>query len=98
MADKKDRYSGSDRREVHYVTDKPTERGITLNNIITGMILLVAGWAANNIDEMNEKVGVIDKQSALNTRAIALVIKEHDEFSVGFDKLKTIVTKAHPEM
>ena len=98
MTDEKNHYSGGERREVHYVTDKPTERGITLNNIISGLILLVAGWAANNIDEMNEKVGVIDKQSALNTRAIAHIIKDDENISKDLTMLKDIVTRAHPDI
>ena len=98
MSDEHDPYKGDDRREIHYVADRPTERGITLNNIITGMILLVAGWAGNNIDEMNEKFNRIDKQSALNTRAISVVIDEHEELGDDIDRLKNIVTRAHPEL
>jgi len=98
MSDKHDPYKGDERREIQYVADRPTERGITLNNIITGLILLVAGWAGNNIDEMNEKVGLIDKQSALNTQAIAIMIEEQSGFNDDLDTLKNLVTRAHPNL
>jgi len=98
MSDKRDQYSGDERREMVYVADRPAERGITLNNIITGLILLVAGWAGNNIDEMNDKVGKIDKQSALNTNAIAIIIDDHKGMIDKLDLVNNKVTRAHPNL
>ncbi len=89
--------SRAEEQRIVYVTDRPAERGITLNNIISGMILLVAGWAGSNIDDIKDKVGLLDKKASLNAEAIINIVDQQRQNSASIKSLEIGFIKTHPK-
>ena len=45
-----------ERRAVHYVNDRPAERGILVNNTLTGILVVIMGSVWVSIDKMEENL------------------------------------------
>ena len=43
----------------YIVTDKKTEHGVLLNNLLTGLLLAAALWVGNSLEEMKSTVAVL---------------------------------------
>lgn len=67
MVNDSDKYN---RRVEQIVVDKGTERGIKLNNILTGIVIVVISWVGVEIRSMGEKIEEATIAVAVNSSRI----------------------------
>ena len=66
------------------VTDRTTEIGVTINNILTALVLMVMSWVGLNINTMKTDISEIKGDSRVLTNEVGHIkdrlrnhIKEH---------------------
>ena len=51
----------TDRKEVEF-HDRPTETGVRINNVLTGLLLGAALWVGNSVEDLKEAVVILATQ------------------------------------
>lgn len=79
-------------REVEF-HDRPTETGVRINNILTGLLLAAALWVGNSVEDLKEAVIVLATQQTHNEKTMASIEEdvEHNEGRI------TVLERLHPE-
>lgn len=69
------------------VSDKPAESGITLNNIISFLILCVISWVGINIESIKTTQGALSTKIEVNTTNIEHLATDTIEHKRNHHKL-----------
>lgn len=81
----------------YVVVDKPTENGVRLNNILTGLLLAAAVWVGSSVENLKttvveittdqshvqKDIGVLEEGVATNTHRIDTLEKLHSDYFIG---------------
>lgn len=80
--------------QIQYIVkDKPTETGVKVNNILTGLLLAAALWVGNSVEDLKSAVITLATEQAHVITDVGDAIEDID------DNTKRIVTleRLHPE-
>lgn len=79
-------------REV-YVHDKPTEKGVWIGNVLTGLLLAAAVWVGSSVEDLKEAVVILATTQDHNITTLA----ELKAASKDHDKRLNTLERFHPE-
>jgi len=60
----------NDKEQTMDVSDRPTENGVKLNNVLTGMILAAIIWVGTSIEAIKDDISKVVTAQAINTTKI----------------------------
>jgi len=75
------------------VADLPTENGVRLNNVLTGLLLAAALWVGSSVEQLKEAVVILATQQVHNEKAL-VALEEDIEDNIG---RITVLERFHPE-
>lgn len=74
-------------REKQYdVNDRPAERGIRVNNVLTSGILTILAWVGYNIDNMKDSLAQVQVNDATITNEIKHINESFAQHKIECDK------------
>lgn len=77
----------------HAVRDIQTERGITINNVISGGILMVMSWVGLSISDIKDDVSAINVRNGQIEVKLEAGLEDIDELQDDVDEHGTRITK-----
>lgn len=80
-------------RIQYIVKDKPTENGVKINNVLTGLLLAAALWVGSSVEDLKGAVVILATEQAHVVADLGESLADID------DNTKRIVTleRLHPE-
>lgn len=75
------------------VVDRPTENGVRINNVLTGLLLAAALWVGSSVESLKEAVVILATNQEHNVTALDEVRAEQKDH----DGRIRILERLHPE-
>lgn len=77
----------------YIVKDKPTENGVRINNVLTGLLLAAALWVGTSVEQLKEAVIVLATEQKHNT----IIVDGMQEDIERAENRIGILERLHPE-
>lgn len=75
------------------VHDRPTETGVKINNVLTGLLLAAALWVGSSVEDLKEAVIVLATQQEHNE---ATILDIEDDIKDNRNRIR-VLERYHPE-
>lgn len=82
----------TDHHEVR-VVDRPTENGVKINNVLTGLLLASALWVGSSVEDLKSAVVTLATEQAHVIQDLAQTIDDIEDNSARI----TTLERLHPE-